>query len=102
MKRQAKLKALADELTVLSQEDVVDTALIIKPGTKNGTLGPKNGTLGPKTGTLGTKVGTKTEAAVVPTRSLAGKPGYTDQDDDENYNKGCYYFIACLDSLWIL
>ena len=95
MKRQAKLKALADELTVLSQEDVVDTALIIKPGTKNGTLGPK-------TGTLGTKVGTKTEAAVVPTRSLAGKPGYTDQDDDENYNKGCYYFIACLDSLWIL
>ena len=95
MKRQAKLKALADELTVLSQEDVVDTALIIKPGTKNGTLGPK-------TGTLGTKVGTKTESAVVPTRSLAGRPGYTDQDDDENYNKGCYYFIACLDSLWIL
>ena len=81
MKRQAKLKALADELTVLSQEDVVDTALIIKPGTKNGTLG--------------TKVGTKTESAVVPTRSLAGKPGYTDQDDDENYPYGCYYFIKC-------
>lgn len=95
MKRQAKLKALADELTVLSQEDVVDTALIIKPGTKNGTLGTK-------VGTLGTKVGTKTESAVVPNRALAGKPGYTDQDDDENYNKGCYYFIACLDSLWIL
>merc|ERR1711935_389408 len=60
MKRQAKLKALADELTVLSQEDVVDTALIIKPGTKNGTLGTKVGTLGTKVGTLGTKVGTKT------------------------------------------
>ena len=85
MKRQAKLKALADELTVLSQEDVVDTALIKPASVKNGTS---------------TKVAdTKTE---IPTRSLAGQPGYTDQDDDENYNKGCYYFIACLDSLWIL
>ena len=94
MKRQAKLKALADELTVLSQEDVVDTALM-KPGNKGVMLGTKNGT-------IGTKIGTKAENAVVPSRSLAGQPGYTDQDDDENYNKGCYYFIACLDSLWIL
>jgi len=84
LKRQAKLKALADELTVLSQEDVVDTALI-KTGTKTNA---------------GTKVGTSIEN--VPSRSLAGEPGYTDRDDDENYNKGCYYFIACLDSLWIL
>ena len=84
LKRQAKLKALADELTVLSQEDVVDTALI-KTGTKTDA---------------GTKVGTSIEN--VPSRSLAGEPGYTDRDDDENYNKGCYYFIACLDSLWIL
>merc|ERR550532_2911863 len=37
MKRQAKLKALADELTVLSQEDVVDTALIKPASVKNGT-----------------------------------------------------------------
>ena len=83
LKRQAKLKALADELTVLSQEDVVDTALI-KTGTKTN---------------VGAKVGT---SETVPSRSLAGEPGYTDRDDDENYNKGCYYFIACLDSLWIL
>merc|ERR1719361_177861 len=62
MKRQAKLKALADELTVLSQEDVVDTALIRPASAKNGTA---------------TKVAdTKTE---IPTRSLAGQPGYTDQ-----------------------
>ena len=89
MKRQAKLKALADELTVLSQEDVVDTALIKPASAKNGTA---------------TKVASaKLEnATAIPTRSLAGQPGYTDQDDDENYNKGCYYFIACLDSLWSL
>jgi len=85
MKRKAKLKALADELTVLSQEDVVDTALIKPASVKNGNA---------------TKIAdTNVE---IPTRSLARQPGYTDQDDDENYNKGCYYFIACLDSLWIL
>ena len=72
IKRQAKLKALADELTVLSQEDVIDSTLI-KTGDNN------------------------QEEIAVPPRAFA-----TLQDEEEEFNKGCYYFIACLDSLWIL
>ena len=36
---------------------------------------------------------------VMPTRAMARE--FEDEEDD-NFNKGCYYFVACLDSLWIL
>lgn len=69
---------LADELTVLSAEDVVDSAVLVN-----------------------SKAAVKKESNFVPSRAMAGQPGY-DDDEDENYNKGCYYFVACLDALWIL
>merc|ERR1712004_895902 len=74
LKRQKKLDAIADELTVLSQEDVVDVAIKSQ-----------------------TKPNKKEE--FVPSRAMARE--YED-DGEENFNKGCYYFVACLDSLWIL
>jgi len=74
LKRQKKLDAIADELTVLSQEDVVDVAIKSQ-----------------------TKPNKKEE--FVPSRAMARE--YED-DEEENFNKGCYYFVACLDSLWIL
>lgn len=79
LKRQAQFKAMADELTVLSQEDVVDTSLMIqkKP------------------------IAASKAQASVPPRAYAGHPDY-DDDGDEDFNKGCYYFIACLDAFWIL
>ena len=75
LKRQAKLKAEADELTVLSQEDVVDTAILAQ-----------------------TRMELKNEK--IPSRAMAGQPGY--DDSDEELNKGCFYMIACLDAFWIL
>jgi len=73
LKRQKKLDAIADELTVLSQEDVVDVAIKVKQQNK--------------------------KEEVMPTRAMARE--FEDEEDD-NFNKGCYYFVACLDSLWIL
>ena len=73
LKRQKKLDAIADELTVLSQEDVVDIAVKSRAQVK--------------------------KEEFVPTRAMA--KDYED-DEEENFNKGCYYFVACLDSLWIL
>ena len=64
---------MADELTVLSQEDVVDVA-------------------------VKSQVNGKKHVELAPTRSMAAQF----EDEEENYNKGCYYFVACLDSLWIL
>ena len=73
LKRQKKLDTIADELTVLSQEDVVDVAIKVKQQNK--------------------------KDEVMPTRAMARE--FEDEEDD-NFNKGCYYFVACLDSLWIL
>ena len=25
-----------------------------------------------------------------------------EEEDEEEFNQGCYYFMACLDSFWIL
>ncbi len=36
--------------------------------------------------------------AYVPPRAMAP----INEDDDDEINKGCYYFMACLDSFWIL
>jgi len=74
MKRKATMKALENELTVLSQEDVVDTAVKVKASTLK-------------------------KSEYIPPRALARE---IDDSDDEDINKGCYYFVACLDSLWIL
>ena len=81
MKRQAKLKAEADELTVLSQ-DVIDTALLKSSNAK---------------ASANTITAKHQLDEYVPPRAYARR-----EDDEEDYNKGCYYFIACLDSFWIL
>lgn len=73
LKRQKRLDAIADELTVLSQEDVVDVA--VKSQAK-----------------------AKKPMELVPTRAMASQY----EEEEDNFNKGCYYFVACLDSLWIL
>jgi hypothetical protein len=86
MKRAARLKAEADELTVLSQEDVVDTTLI-KAKYKTEAMA--------SSGTL-TKASEK-----IPARAYANLPGI-DEEEDEDFNKGCYYFVSCLDAFWIL
>lgn len=74
MKRKATLKAMENELTVLSQEDVVDTAVKVKASSVK-------------------------KSEYIPPRALAKEHP---DSDDEDFNKGCYYFVACLDSLWIL
>jgi len=74
MKRKATLKAMENELTVLSQEDVVDTAIKVKVSNK--------------------------PSEYIPPRALAHE--VEDSDDENDINKGCFYFVACLDSLWIL
>jgi hypothetical protein len=35
----------------------------------------------------------------VPPRAFSGLHA---DDEDDAVNKGCYYFVACLDSLWVL
>lgn len=80
IKRQAKLKAMADELTVLSQEDMVDTAVMAKPRAK-------------------AKVEINGRPQYIPPRAFARN---YDDEEDEEINKGCYYFVSCLDALWIL
>ena len=37
----------------------------------------------------------------IPPRALASRPTRPGEDP-EDINKGCYYFMACLDSFWIL
>jgi hypothetical protein len=36
----------------------------------------------------------------VPPRAFARRPN--EAEDDESINKGCYYFMSCLDAFWIL
>jgi len=78
MKRKATLKAMENEIDVLSQ-DVVDTAVKVK------------------------ETYSKPSAALsdqyIPPRAMARQ---IEDEEDREFNQGCYYFVACLDSLWIL
>ena len=79
MKRKATLKAMENEIDVLSQ-DVVDTAAVKVKETYS-----------------------KPTAALsdqyIPPRAMARQ---IEDEEDREFNQGCYYFVACLDSLWIL
>ena len=83
LKRKEKMKSMEDEVTVLSQEDVVDSAIGIKAIKPEVKLESEKAE----------------RPAYIPPRAFAG---LNDEDEDDKLNKGCYYFLACLDSLWIL
>ena len=84
-------KVVEDDLQVLSEEMVVD-----------GKLLPKR--------VVTPEVYSKASARprrdeYIPPRSVAMRQRQNaagPQDGDEGMNKGCYYFMACLDSFWIL
>ena len=92
LKRKEKMKSLEDEVTVLSQEDVVDSAA--------GAGFAKAKVDKQKQHDVSVKVKpVDARPEYIPPRAFAG---LEDDDEDEEINKGCYYFLSCLDSLWVL
>lgn len=81
MKRKATLKAMENEIDVLSQ-DVVDTVAVKVKETYSK----------PSAGSL-------MSDQYIPPRAMARQ---IEDEEDREFNQGCYYFVACLDSLWIL
>ena len=76
----------ANELLVVSTEDVVDGQILPQkssPLLKSDAYVPASAT--------------RDRPEYVPPRSLAHQI-----EDEDTLNKGCYYFMACLDSLWVL
>jgi len=110
-----KQSASIDELRVLSSEDVVDhRPMARKAAVASGATLPK---VSPKSVRV-SKAPTapsathddfyygKPEAAAanrrteyVPPRAFAAHPDF---QDESLANKGCYYFLSCLDAFWIL
>lgn len=83
-----------DELTVLSAEEVVEVDSVPIQRSKS----PK-----PQVKELQIKhaeVYGRPRPEYVPPRAFARRPN--EEDDDEGLNKGCYYFMSCLDAFWIL
>ena len=81
-----------DELTVLSAEEVVEVDGV-----------PVQRPKSPKVKELQIKhaeVYGRPRPEYVPPRAFARRPN--EPDDDEGINKGCYYFMSCLDAFWIL
>ena len=83
-----------DELLVLSAEEIVevDSAPLLR------SKSPK-----PKVKELSfedLEVYGRARPEYVPPRAFARRPN--EVDDDEGINKGCYYFMSCLDAFWIL
>ncbi len=74
----------ANELRVVSTEDVVDGQIL--PSSSKTKLKPES--YGPVS---------RDRPEYIPPRALA----YSNNDEDP-VNKGCFYFMACLDSLWVL
>jgi len=113
-----KQSASIDELRVLSSEDVVDNRPMgRKAAVAAGATLPK---VSPKSVRISTKAPTapttasvthddfyygKPEAEAtrrteyVPPRAFAAHPDF---QDESLANKGCYYFLSCLDAFWIL
>ena len=83
-----------DELLVLSAEEIVEVDSAPLPRSKS----PK-----PKVKELSfedLEVYGRSRPEYVPPRAFARRPN--EVDDDEGINKGCYYFMSCLDAFWIL
>jgi hypothetical protein len=74
-----------NELRVVSSEDVVDGKILPKshPIKTSESYGPASVA--------------RQRPEYIPPRAFAAR-----HDEDEDVNKGCYYFMACLDSLWVL
>jgi len=87
MKRKATLKAMENEIDIISQ-DVVDTVATSVVKVKAETYSK------PASASL------KMSDQYIPPRAMARQ--YQDLEEDREFNQGCYYFVACLDSLWIL
>lgn len=81
-------KVVEDDLQVLSEEIVVD-----------GKLLPKRVTI-PEVYTKASSRPSREE--YIPPRSVAMRQRQQQHDDEDGMNKGCYYFMACLDTFWIL
>jgi hypothetical protein len=88
MKRKATLKAMENEIDVLSQDvvDTVATTSVVK--------------VKAETYSKSTSSSLKMSDQYIPPRAMARQ--FEDLDEDREFNQGCYYFVACLDSLWIL
>lgn len=72
---------IEEVVTVLSEEHVVDGKVKVK---HQEAYMPRSQT--------------SERAPYMPSRAMAREH----QDDEDDINKGCYYFMACLDSFWIL
>lgn len=88
MKRKATLKAMENEIDVLSQDvvDTVATTSVVK--------------VKAETYSKSTSSSLKMSDQYIPPGAMARQ--FEDLDEDREFNQGCYYFVACLDSLWIL
>jgi len=101
--------ASIDELRVLSSEDVVDYAARPHHHTVPKDAVPKSGGHHKKSVKLNPtpKVDnyyygqpeTLRRTEYVPPRAFAARPDF---EDESMANKGCYYFLSCLDAFWIL
>jgi hypothetical protein len=83
-----------DELTVLSAEEIVevDSAPMLRSSSSKPQLQELQ--------IADVEVYGRPRAEYVPPRAFARAPN--EVDDDEGINKGCYYFMSCLDAFWIL
>jgi hypothetical protein len=87
-----------DELTVLSAEEVVEVDSAIVPKQQHS----KSAKLLIKEPDVEV-YGGRPRPEYNPPRAFARHPSMQDSDDDEDgLNKGCYYFMSCLDAFWIL
>ena len=84
-----------DELTVLSAEEVVEVdGVPIQRRPKSPKAQVKELQI------KEAEVYGRPRPEYVPPRAFARRPNK--EDDDEGINKGCYYFMSCLDAFWIL
>ena len=92
-KRPHHHSASIDELRVLSSEDVVDVGAVgvVNLNAHSSSFKVKNDSY------YYGKPNNRDE--YVPPRTLATRPDF---EDETAVNKGCFYFMSCLDAFWIL
>ena len=83
-----------EELRVLSAEEVVEVDGVPLPRPKS----PKSQV--EELQINAAEVYGRPRAEYVPPRAFARRPN--EEEDDDGLNKGCYYFMSCLDAFWIL
>jgi hypothetical protein len=90
-------RMVEDEVTVLSEETVID-GLLVQPS-KNKKPSSRRVIIEHEVYAKAADPSVRPREEYIPPRALARRDR---MDGEEEDSQGCYYFMACLDSFWIL